>query len=70
MIRSANGPGNGLKYEVSLTSTVFCFDSKTLTTMKELIKKAGITEIHESIHGYQSFAACSPSKLVAKGASL
>jgi len=49
MIRSANGPGNGLKYEVSLTSTVFCFDSKTLTTMKELIKKVGITEIHESM---------------------
>ena len=49
MIRSANGPGNGLKYEVSLTSTIFCFDSKTLTTMKELIKKVGITEIHESM---------------------
>ena len=66
MIRSANIPENGLKYEVSLTSTVFCFDSKTLTTMKELIKKVGVAEVH----GYQSFAASSPSKLVAEGASL
>ena len=60
LVKSSNRPPKSIPYDVTLTSFAYDFAAKSISTVKELIKKHGVTEVH----GYESFPAGAPTKLV------
>eukprot|EP00434_Breviolum_minutum_P041848 symbB.v1.2.037231.t1/scaffold5440.1/size27174/2 len=60
LVKSTNRPPKSIPYDVTLTSFAYDFSEKPITTLKELIKRYSVTEVH----GYDSFPAGAPTKLV------
>ena len=56
LVKSNTKPPKSIPYDVTLTSFAYDFAAKSISTVKELIKKYGVKEVH----GYEPFPAKSP----------
>lgn len=60
LVKTVNRPAHSIPYDVCLNSHVWDYGDRTMCSLKELIRKHGVSEVH----GYESFPAGAPSKLV------